>query len=153
MHRHRPVRPEPGLKWHKFLIYFFLWVRAADILYTGYMELTGRSYGNPNEVYVTYPGLKIPDMAFGIAILALGVFTIYTRFQLARFKVGAPSKLTIIYVLDLVLSLLLVVTAINHIPFGDYMDKRLLPPLLGNVVTTVINIIYYNKRRHLFINV
>ena len=143
------------MKWHKFLIYFSLWAGAILLAVNGGQLLTGSEYGNDAEaVYLYYPGLKGVDMTFGILLLALAVFMIYTRFQLAHFKEGAPNKLTMVYVLEIVsfLGYSIAVASVAKLPISDIISSQTTSSIVSSVVMIIANRTYYNKRAHLFGN-
>ena len=143
------------MKWHKFLIYFSLWANAVMSVISGAQIITGSQYGPPEaagQLYATVSGLKAADMVFGVLLIAMGAFFIYTRFQLAGFKAGAPNKLTIAYALDLAITLgyLMVVSGLTKIPVGDLMNSSVPSTIIASVVLIIVNRVYYNKRAHLF---
>lgn len=92
----KTVRQLP-MNWFKFLIYCQLILTALSELYNAYVYLTGRVYaqeqGGAAAFYAQYPAFRIINMLFGAAGIALAAFAIYTRFQLAGFKKGAPALL------------------------------------------------------------
>ena len=143
------------MKWHKFLIYFSLWAGAVICALNGLQLLTGTVYGPNNEseaVYVHFPALKSVDMVFGVIMIAIAVFLIYTRFQLARFREGAPNKLTIAYLLQLAafLGYGIVISGIVHMSFSDVINSQTSASIVSSIVMIVVNRVYYNKRAHLF---
>ena len=148
----------PPLKWHKFLIYFTLWVGAASSALTGLTLIAGSQYENAASVYASVPGLKFIDISFGILDLITAVFFIYTRFQLARFKKGAPYKLFLLFAVTAFLPLLypLAVSAHTKIPLTNLVNGSPAANFLGTMIGTGVSIflmsIYYKKRSHLFTN-
>ena len=143
------------MKWHKFLIYFSLWLSALGAVASGAQLLTGSQYGTGDviaQVYEMYGGLKTIDMLFGILYIALAAFFIYTRFQLAGFKEGAPRKLMIAYILSFVLYVgyALAASSAVGIPFRELMTSQVASSIAGSVVMIIANNVYYKKRQHLF---
>ncbi len=155
----KPVPPAPSpenyqLKWHKFLIYFALWAGAVLNLSNAVACLNGTQYGNQAaQVYTVYSGMKTVDVIYGIALLALTAYMIYVRFELARFKIGAPSKLYVLYIINVVLGVLytIVVSSVTRLPFSSLLSDSV-GPIIGAVIMLFINQNYYNKRLELFIN-
>ena len=152
-----PQRKDPPgpavypLKWHKFLIYFALWAGAILNVVNGFNHITGGIYeGSASYVYYTYPGMKTTDTVMGVAIIALAMYMIFVRFQLAGFKTGAPKKLVILYVLTAGLNLVhvLALSAATGTPFS----ASFLGILVGNITPAIINSVYYGKRADLFVN-
>ena len=149
------TQQELPMNWHKFMIYFSLWANAALCVINGIRLLTGSIYGDEvSLVYTYYDGLKTVDTVFGIAYLASAVFAIYTRFQLAGFKEGAPGKLTGLFVLLLVLNIgyPFAVANVTSLPFADVADESIVSQIIASVVLIVICSVYYKKRAHLFVN-
>lgn len=148
-------KPEFGMKWHKFLIYFSLWVGAVMNAVSALMMITGEHYGgNRDVVYSVYPSMKTVDVIFGLMLIVVSVYMIYTRFQLAGFRTGAPKKLNWVYALSLTFSLLYLAVAAGVIglPLGDMMDSDTWATILTSIAMMVVNSVYYGKRSELFVN-
>jgi len=160
--------PQPNfvdmpMKWHKFLIYFSLWASGISNILVGIMYLSGKWYdfvngeGASSIVYNVIDGLKTVDIMYGMFAIALGVFAIFTRFQLAGFKATAPKMLTALYAGTAVISLIYFLAASSIIEkasggLADFDNSGMLASILGTVVGIVINTIYYKKRQHMFVN-
>ncbi len=146
------------MKWYKFLIYFSLYLAAAINFMTGLTQLTGKHYGIfADDVYTTFPMLKPVDMAMGLAVIAAGAFSIFTRFRLARFKKDGPTCLTINYLLNIIISVIYVIAAAFAV--GDMAPQILSSTIVSNlssfattIVMLVVNYIYFEKRADLFIH-
>ena len=86
----QPTGPDMPMKWHKFLIYFALWLGAVMNVISGFSLLTGSVYEaqgvSATQVYRAYEGLKGVDMLMGAATIALAVLLIVARFALAGYK-------------------------------------------------------------------
>lgn len=155
-----PQDPTQGysLKWHKFLIYFGLWAGALGNLYSAWMLCSGSIYGSRNmaaTVYAYYgQGLHTVDLLVAAGYVALAIFEIYVRFQLAGFKVGAPGKLRALYIASAVLSVLYPVLAASTtgVSFSQLFDASQAGGLIGSVGAIIIHHIYYSKREALFVN-
>ena len=149
------TQPEPTMKWHKFLIYFSLWAGALLSVTNGIQLLTGSHYGgNADQIYSAFSGLKAVDTIFGIINIAIAIYMIYVRFQLAGFKQGAPGKLTTLYVIQLVayIAYSLVASGTTHISLSELIDSSMLSSLAISVVMIFVNRSYYDKRAHMFVN-
>ena len=139
-----------GLGWHKFMINFSLFAAALLNLCQGAQTIVGANYGDMAEqVYSYYDGLKHVDILYGCALIAMSVFCVYTRFQLAAFKRGAPRLLTILYSCVILLSLLYL-ALFDSVTGISMMDSSVISNLAGSVTMAVINILYYKKRASLF---
>lgn len=147
---------EMPMKWHKFLIYFALWLGALGYIVSAFMCFTGTRYGaNADfvaQLYRSFGSLKVIDILFGIVNLALAAYAIYTRFQLAGFKPGAPNKLKLLYLFQgiIVLTQPLLTQAILGKEMYVIDWSKLGASLAGTALAIYITRVYYGKRAHLF---
>ena len=144
------------LKWHKFLIYFALWASAVVNVGTAIMCIDGtiNIYDGQNELIVSnYSRLRTVLLIRGLVLLAIVAYTIYTRFQLAGFRVNAPRKLSIFYGLNLAASLLylLAISSITHMTISSLVGEIVMQIFI-NILMIFINQNYYSKRLELFVN-
>ncbi len=142
------------MKWHKFLIYFSLWVGAVSNGLTAIGFWTGSFYTDPETVYHTYAGLKTVDLLMSFVILAFAVLLIVTRYALAGFKTNAPKLLLIVYAVYAAVLLLhpLILVGVTGLSFTDLMDSSSITSLITSVVMIFVNKVYYDKRASLFVN-
>ena len=151
-------QPDLPMRWHGFLIYFSLWAGAVSVVVSAFRLFTGMDYTQGglslDYVYGMYPSLRTISMLFGAIFLALAIFTIYTRFQLAGLKSGAPGKLTVVYILNIVLTLFyaMAVAGALGISLTELLDSSFVGQVIGSVVMIIVNGIYYSKRSHMFVN-
>ena len=91
---------------------------------------------------------------YGLLLCALAVYQIYVRFQLAGFKKEAPGKLSMMYIITILLGLayMLVVSAVTRISVSALLDSSTVGSYIGSIVFLFINKAYYGKRSHLFVN-
>lgn len=146
---------EMPMKWHKFLIYFGLWLGALSYVASAVMCFSGTRYGNADfaaQLYRSFGSLKTVDILFGIVNLGLAAYTIYTRFQLAGFKPGAPDKLVLLYVFQGIMALVqpLLTQAILSKDLYIINWTNLGAVLAGSALAIYITRVYYGKRAHLF---
>lgn len=144
-----------GMKWHKFLIYFLLWVGALLNITNGVLYFTGKMYGDEAmTVYRMYPGLAGADKIMGVLCFACVVLQLVTRFALAGYKANSPKLLMGTYALGAASSVLYCILADAAIPQLTF--SGVLQDMLGTVVSSVfmivVNHVYYNKREALFVN-
>ena len=145
----------PPMKWHKFLIYFSLWAGALLTISDGCTLLNGLHYGgNAEQVYRYFSSLRSVDCTFAVIYFGIAAFMIYTRFQLAGFKQGAPGKLTLLYILQLIITLAygLIVSNIVGMSFSEAMGETAITSLGSSIAMIFINRSYYGKRDYLFVN-
>ena len=150
-------QPQLPMKWHKFLIYFWLWLQALAAVGSAGQVMSGLIFGSQEigeQVFQAYAGMKPLCTAIGVAYLILAVYVIYTRFQLARLKSGAPGKLLAIFVFSLVLSLAFILgaAAVSGIDATSLMDSQFGGTVAMTIVMMLANKNYYDKRAHLFVN-
>lgn len=161
-------RPVMGLSmgWHKFLVYFALWAGAILNFYYAVTAFTGLQYTYDGEniselVYETFNGLKAVDICYGVLVLALAGFGIYTAYSMLTFKRGAPRLLTTLYITSGVISVVYSLTVmaiisntrgVNASTINSGILKTLVGTLVVSLVFLIINTIYYRNRAHLFVN-
>lgn len=142
---------QQGLGWHKFMIYVSLFAGAVLNFLNGIKAMTGMQYGELMEpIYMVFPNLKALDIVYGLCLIGISVFCVYTRFQLAKFKLGAPKLIAILYGCTVLLPVayLGIADAITGI---NMMNESVIGSVIGSLAMAVINIIYYNKRSYMFI--
>lgn len=150
-------QPEQGMKWHKFIVYFAIWASAFISFVNGIRCLTGGHYGEYKEmVYAFIPGLKAPDILYGLLALGAVAIAIVTGLSLLKFRANGPKLLTILYIYSAGSSLLYLVWA------GAVLSSKgadvssvigsVIGSLVGSVVMIFVNKAYYAKRAHLFVN-
>ena len=153
-----PLKPQLSMGWFKFLIYFGLWAGAILNILGAIPMLTGSQYGDAETVelvYAAFEGLRGLDMLCGLLALALGVFGIYTRFQLAAFKEKAPMFLSIVYAGAVVFNLVYIFGCTSILP--EYVLSEIdFTSFYSNTITSAVMIFvnqsYFKKRAHLFYN-
>ncbi len=145
-------QPPLPMKWFKFLIYFSLFFSCLVNVVTGINYLTGNIYISQgvtaNLVYAIFPSMKGFDLFNGIACFALGVFAIITRFALAKYKKSGPMFLYSLYVANAVVALIYGIGA--TVALGEVAFNPI--SIGGTVLMIVLNVVYFNKRKHLFVN-
>ena len=149
--------PKQGMKWHKFLVYFALWASALINLIMGIVTLTGAQYGSYRDlVYAMLPGMKAPDLIYGLLLIVTAVFALITVLSLLKFKANGPKLLFLLYALVAVVTVIYVVWSCIVLSKydADLSDviTRTVASLITSVVMIIVNKIYYGKRAHLFVN-
>ena len=136
---------ELGMKWFHFLIYFVLWLNAGAYVLLGFLLL----------------GFAVDtlDMVYAGILLGFAVFCLITRSRLAKFKKGAPGCLYAVYILGnvvLVLFFNIISWMVTSGSLTDLvamlLDPSLLSAIVGTIIAVAINKVYFNKRKHLFVN-
>ena len=149
--------PDMPMKWFKFIIYVQLFLNALLNLGNAIQALTGSQYdGNAELVYLMFDGLQTMDTLYGIVLLGLAAFAIYTRFRLSGYYENGPSCYYILLIVQLVASLIYTYAANELIASitGSSIsaESTYIGNIIGNVLLLVINYVYFNKRKHLFNN-
>ncbi len=152
----QPQQQQYPLGWHKFLIYFSLWAGGVINLLSAIRVLTGfmyqwDGYSMAYRVYSMYPGLKTLDYLYGMALIVIGGFFIFVRFQLAAFRRGAPKFLIGLYAVGTAVSVIYSVAA-SAIVGINMIDAGSIGSLSGSMTMIIINYIYYRNRASLFVN-
>ena len=147
-----------GMKWFKFLIYFQLFMASLVSLLTGVFLFTGKIYtgASAEEVellYMYFPNLKIFNLCMGVVYVVLCILYLVTRFMLSGYRKAGPAMLIAMYVGSLLISVLLVLITLQLVDGVVYeINITTITSVVTSIVMIVCNIIYFKKRKHLFIN-
>lgn len=151
-----PAAPSYPMGWYKFLIYFSLFAGAVLNAFSAVSAITGMQYETAETsaelVYLIFPSLKSVDTMYGVALLALAAFAVFTRFALAKYKTFAPLCLYITYGAGTAVSLIYSVAVSNIIKTSVFEDPAIIASIVTSIVMIVINVVYFNKRKELFTN-
>ena len=143
---------EKPMKWYKFVIYVQLFLAALGALYTAYTYITGLGLGGKEVrdlIYAVYPSMKGLMVVMGVVYILVAVAYIVVRQWLAHYKWRGVMALYVMYVVPFALNLIFVVG--SSVILGQLiLPGTLFSLLVGTVVGVVLNVIYFNKRRHLF---
>ena len=147
------------MNWYKFLIYFALFASAVLNGLTAISYFTGGIYGSTSKdlVYRVFGNLKFVDIMMGVLLLAMAAFAIYVRMQLAGFKVSGPKMLYILYgasaVIQVIYTIIVYVTISKYGNPGELINlSTTFSSVAISIVMIVVNKIYFDKRRDLFVN-
>ena len=139
------MAPGLGMGWYKFVIYFQLFASALINGIAGIVALTGAHYeGEADLVYTFIPSLSTVDKLYGIVLIALAVFAIIVRFQLAQFKKTGPKFYLLLLLISGIASLIYLIAA------GAIVSQ--ISQLIVSAALLVANYIYFQKRSNLFVN-
>ena len=161
-------KPTP-MKWHKFLVYFGLFFGAFLNLMVAINILGGHYYMSQSdaviidaELYAAFPTLRIFDIIFAVYCIFLSGFAIYTRFQLAKFKISGPKCLYFLYTMS-TLSSVIHSIAMFIIIGGAYRGSsfiintslsvsNIISPIIVLAIILALNFKYFNNRNDIYIN-
>ena len=133
---HEPVQPAHPMKWHKFLIYFQLFLAALISLYNAVVCF--------RLVFLDVSGLWDAVYAVsGVISVVLAVLALYVRFRLAGFRKNGPKMYILFLGINCVFQVLNLL-----ISFGS--DLNTVSSAIGSLLTCVLMLvltnIYYKKR-------
>ncbi len=144
----------PGMGWYNFLVRVALVLGCLINIYQGVEALTGFIYDSDTEVikqvYEYYgSALKASDVIYGILSLFMAGFCIYTRNRLKGFKIEGPGCVYGLYAMNLVLAVLYAVLV--YIATGTTPGLLVYIEAAFAVVMLAVNIVYFRKRRLMFV--
>lgn len=154
------VSPDPladprGMKWFKFIIYFQLFASTVLNAMNGIQLVTGSQYeGNAEAVYSYYPGLRSADLLYGVLCFLMAALCLYVRFRLAGFRRNGPSAYYALMFLNVAAALgyMILTSLALNVSFVELLSAGTLGSLLGSVTLLIVNLIYFGKRKDLFVN-
>lgn len=155
--------PQQGMKWFKFIIWFQLWVNMLSCFYYGYRMLCEKAYMDEDmnnlteRVYGIFPNLQTSDKIIGICFVVCGLAAVFTRFMLSGYKKCGPFLYIGLLLTELVVSTIYVLIVISTLKDRGYSTDfieidDIYVEIVVDLVLIVLNIIYFNKRKHLFVN-
>lgn len=138
--------------WYKFLINFALWLGAIANLAMGVAYLTGLIYSGDKElVYSVFTSIKYYDTAYGIGCCLLAVLQIVARFSLAGYKKNGPALLNFCYFFGAAISLVYVLMVDRLLPPEASTFADVFPSIIVSIAILIYNVIYFRKRKELFV--
>lgn len=138
----RPAVYEYPMKWYKFLIYFSLFASAASSFISAITYFL-------NAVAISQPGFMV---WLGIFSIVLGILSLITRSELAKFKKTGPSKLITLYACNAAINAIYVI--IIRVLVGETVASisTLILTIVVNIFMIIANKVYFDKRAALFYN-
>ena len=145
-----------GMKWYKFLIYFALFAGAFVNFIYGINYISGGIYVvetngliTADTIYKLYGvGLQVVDILYGLFLLALAVFGLVLRNQLAKYKPDAPHFVRIFYSISagapFLYSIIVALITLQSLGIEAMLS------LIVGLIFTLWNVEYFKKRAHLF---
>lgn len=150
--------PPYSMKWFKFLTKYALWVGFFLVVLLGLIDLIGIPYSmqgfDTSLLYSKLPRLMIIDTIYGVLCIIIGVLYLITRTKLLRFRKSGPILLYISYGLSILLPVAYSVVSKYYLtPIGSsILGITEISELAGMCLGILLNIIYFKKRQHMFIN-
>lgn len=149
------LEPEQGMKWFKFIIYVQLFLSMLSQVSSAILIFAGSQYGEDADyIYFLYDGLKAVDVIFGILSLGLAVLALAARQALARFKANGPKLYFTFLIANIVVGLIyiILVSIVTGVSMSMLVDTDLIAQLVTSAILLGVNIVYFRKRTHLFVN-
>ena len=146
---------EWGLKWHNVLKVLLI-LGALLNLANSTSFITGSQYTasgvSADVVYAIYGnGLKVLDMCYGFVCIGLAVLAGVITFQLHTFKKTGPILLLSLYGINFISSILYLVAG-SAITGINLFTASTAGSLAGSFTMFFVNKIYYDHRKHMFVN-
>lgn len=149
------------MKWHKFTIYFALFVAAISSAVSSISYFNGHIHTaingsniiyNSAEIYAQHPMMHTFDILFGVFSVLMAVFYIVTRFKLAGFKKNAPKLLYVALGVSSFISIAYALTSIIVLGFSMTHIITIIASAIIGIIEIAIFAVYYSKRSELFTN-
>lgn len=141
------------MRWHKFLVNFWLWFSALTHLAEGVLALSGLMYKimgkDAAEVYAVAPSMKTVDMYFAIMSIALALIAVSVVKKLKNFKSGSIMNLYAFFALELMCDVIYMIMS----AFVSGMSAPWFEVILTAVIWAavfVLNFVYFKKRESMF---
>lgn len=148
--------PQLGMNWFKFVIWVQLFITTITGVFNGYQIFTGAHYKLSDMrlemLYDMYEGLQGIDSVIGISFMCLGAFALVTRFALAGFKKVGPVMYISLLAMVIVLNVIYVIAVDAIVDNIQVTDSSIIVSIVIYVALLICNIIYFRKRKHLFVN-
>ena len=145
-----------GLGWANFLSHFALWAGAVINTYNAIVFLTGLVYASSGissaTVYDIYgPALMLTDKIYGVIMIGAVVLGVITALSILKYKANAGKLVCLLYAVILI-SDILYVAATTAITGINTLTPSLIGSIIMGIVMIIVNTIYFNKRKHIFVN-
>ena len=124
-------------------------------LITAFKFLTGMVYGSRDDAEMVYAvfggGLKAVDMISGVLLLVAVVVAVMAALAIIKFKASARPLVIAVYALIIAVNIFYVI-ATSAILGSSTLDGATAGSTVASIVFLIINIIYFGKRKHIFVN-
>ena len=152
----REVGPSVGLKWAHFLGYFALWIGALANLANGIRLLNGSLYeeqGVTAEMVYAFWGnsLKYADKFYSVCLIILAVLAACGAVAILKYKAIAGTLVSAVYAVNAI-SGIAYIAMTTHIVGQSTLDPQTAVSIIVAIVFFCVNIFYFKKRKHIFVN-
>lgn len=149
---HSENKLELPMRWHGFLVKFYLWLTAAYHLFQAAWFIFGNIYieaAAREAIYAAMPGMQLADYGFAGALVAGSILQLLACGKLAKKNRAGITLLKGAYIL---LTLAILIYLLARLLISGMPPLNL--PLLGQAISYMallwINHSYYRKRRSVF---
>lgn len=140
--------PEMPMRWHGFLVKFYLWLAAAYHLFQAAWLLSGKLYFEAaarDAIYSAMPGMRILDYGFAALLIAGAVLLVLSAVKLKKKQKAGITLLKGAYIL---LTLSIIAYLIIRLLISGMPPLSL--PLVGQALSCAallwVNHSYYRRR-------
>ena len=152
-------KPDMPMKWYKFLAFFALWAGAFINLAYGFRYLGENAFGNSfasELIFEAYPKMKGVMVVCGLATIATAALNVWTAINLIKYKKAAPKLVVLNYVAGAVVNIYYLVATASIVAPELVAESNIILTATFSVILaivfSIINIVYFKKRKHLFEN-
>lgn len=152
-------KPDMPMKWYKFLAFFALWAGAFINLAYGFRYLGENAFGNSfasELIFEAYPKMKGVMVIAGLATIAIAALNAWTAINLIKYKKAAPKFVVLNYIAGAAVNLYYVIATASIVDPILIAESNIIltatASIIIAVIFSIINIIYFKKRKHLFVN-
>ena len=145
------------MKWYMFLVIFWLPLNAFFNIINGiqfiiYPKVSFEQLSELGDISVV--ALEKLNVFYGICLVVIGVFMIYTLRNLRAFKKISLLCIQSVYVFNALVTLFqfimtLYITGLQ----GSHLAYPIIyATAIATIFMIIVNTVYFNKRKHLFVN-
>ncbi|MCQ2081214.1 MAG: zinc ribbon domain-containing protein [Lachnospiraceae bacterium] len=140
------------LNWAKFLGYFALWLSALLNFIGGVSAFGGSQYGDlKGLVYNIFPGMRAVDIIYGLLCIALAGLGGYCAYGIIMHKKFVVNYIPLLYAAAA--GIVFVYSLVATIVVGQScFSASIIVNIIVSVVMVFVNSVYFNKRKHIFVN-
>ena len=145
------INTNQGMIWHRVLLIFLI-VNAIWSIFTGIGYMARYRDAEWIAYYKTVPGLQTYIVFCGVAQIVMGGYAIGVYNRLRKYRKDGPGSLKKMYIIFIVVPIVLQVWQGRVLPQSRVIDGRTFLDIMKNILMLVINSVYYERRKNLFVN-
>ena len=144
--------PEMPMKWYKFLVYFSLIFGSVLGFLGGFINFVESC-----TLLLDYPFFGFLGIIYAGCTIIFAIYGLFVRYQLKHYRRFAPYfYYTLLVVPPIVELIYTFLTYVIYALFYRYIPSGTMFPVFlsvsSNAAILACSIVYFHKRRHLFIN-